>query len=353
MVLNGSPDAMLAGMETLGDPTRLRLLRLLERQELGVAELCAVLQLPQSTVSRHLKVLGDRGWVRSRSEGTNRLYRMPAREETLGRRLWSVAREQTESWPTLKQDQLRLVRLRAERQPAAVAFFAGAARSWDRLRAELYGEAFTQAAIFSLLPPEWVVADLGCGSGHASVALAPHVKTVIGVDQSAAMLKAARKRTASLQNVELRRGALEALPIEDGSVDAALLLLALSYVPEPPRVAQELKRILRPGGRAVIVDLLRHDREDFRRQMGQSSLGFEPEELVQMLAEAGLAGASCRTLLPEPQAKGPALLLATGSRPRGLRYVADDERGRKGSAEALEDGQGGARTPIKGMEGAR
>ena len=99
---------LLAGLDTLGDPTRLRLLRLLERHELGVAELCAALQAPQSTVSRHLKVLSDAGWVRARSEGTNRLYRMPPREDALGRRLWSVAREQTDAWPTAREDQLRL-----------------------------------------------------------------------------------------------------------------------------------------------------------------------------------------------------------------------------------------------------
>ena len=113
MVSTSGPNPLLSGFDALGDPTRLRLLRLLERHELGVAELCGVLQLPQSTVSRHLKVLADAGWLRGRSEGTNRLYRMPPREDALGRRLWSVAREQTEIWPTARQDQLRLTRLRA------------------------------------------------------------------------------------------------------------------------------------------------------------------------------------------------------------------------------------------------
>jgi len=365
----GRPDALLALMDTLGDPTRLRLLRLLERHELGVAELCAVLQLPQSSVSRHLKVLVDRGWLRGRSERTNRLYRMPPREEALGRRLWSMAREQTEGWPTLKQDQLRLTRLRARRQPAALAFFAGAAGRWDRLRAELYGETFTQAAVLSLLPCEWVVADLGCGSGHASAALAPYVKAVIGVDQSAAMLKAARRRTASLRNVDLRRGALDAVPIEDGGVDAALLLLALTYVPEPSRVAQELSRILKPGGRAVVVDLLRHDREDFRQQMGQLSPGFEPTELTELLMQAGLSGASCRALPPEPRAKGPALVLAVASRPIHVTAARGGPEDRKGvfsrgaasrttaagftPAEVLDDGRCGARTLMKDKEVTR
>jgi ArsR family transcriptional regulator len=319
MVPSSSAAPLISGFDTLGDPTRLRLLRLLERHELGVAELCGVLQLPQSTVSRHLKVLADAGWLRARSEGTNRLYRMPPREDALGRRLWGVAREQTDAWPTARQDQLRLARLRAERQPAALAFFAGAAGRWDRLRSELYGAAFTDAALLSLLPSGWVVADLGCGSGHGTVALAPYVARVIGVDQSAAMLRSARRRAAGLQNVEWRRGSLDALPLADESVDAALLVLALTYVAEPRLVAEEAARILRPGGRVVVVDLLRHDREEFRLQMGQASLGFEPEELVALLREAGFRAANCRTLPPEPQAKGPALLLAAGTRPARAR----------------------------------
>jgi SAM-dependent methyltransferase len=319
------PEALLACMGSLGDATRLRLLRLLERNELGVAELCQVLQLPQSTASRHLKVLADQGLVRSRAEGTNRLYRMSPELEHSARRLWLLAREQTESWATARQDRLRLQRLRSQRQPAALAFFAGAVGRWDRLREELYGRAFSDLALLSLLPCEWVVADLGCGSGHVSERLAPHVRAVIGVDQSDAMLKAARKRTAGLANVELRKGGLEALPLDDAAVDGALLVLALTYVPEPRRALEEMARVLRAGGRAVIVDLLRHDREEFRRQMGQTSLGFEPEELAQMIEQAGFGAVSCRALSPEADAKGPALLLAAASR---------DGRVREGRKEA-------------------
>ena len=121
------PDALLAWMEVLSDPTRLRLLRLLERHELGVAEVCHVLQLPQSTVSRHLKILGDQGWIRGRSKGTANLYRMSSEGgDPAARRLWALTREQTEGWATVQHDQLRLARLLAERQPSS-AFFAGAA----------------------------------------------------------------------------------------------------------------------------------------------------------------------------------------------------------------------------------
>jgi SAM-dependent methyltransferase len=311
------PDLLIARMASLADPTRLRLLRLLERHELGVADLCDVLQLPQSTVSRHLKVLSDQRWVRSRRQGTNHLYRTILDElDPAARKLWLLAREQTDAWTTLEQDRLRLAeRLRA-RETNGEAFFAGAAAEWDRLRGELYGRGFTATAMLALLSPDLVVADLGCGTASVAAQLAPHVKRVIAVDNSAAMLKAARRRTAGLDNVELRRGDLTALPIDDASCDAAILLLALTYVGEPAAALSEVKRILKPGGRAAVVDLLPHDREDFRRQMGQLHAGFEPGAFETALRGAGLTRIRVQPLPPEAGAKGPALLLATASTDR-------------------------------------
>lgn len=306
------PQRLLSWMESLADPTRLRLVRLLERHELGVAELCDVLQLPQSTVSRHLKVLADQQWVRGRRQGTNHLYRTVLDELDAGaKRLWTLAREQTDAWPATKQDRLRLDRLLAEKQGDAQAFFAGAAGEWDKLRDELYGRAFSDVALLALLPRETVVADLGCGTGQILARVAPFVRQAIGVDNSQPMLKAARKRLAGHDNVDLRRGDLSAVPVEDGGADAALLILALTYVPDPAAVLREMSRILRPGGRAVIVDLLPHDREDFQRQLGQTRLGFDPKELEQLLAESALRSPQIRPLPPEPTAKGPALFLAT------------------------------------------
>jgi ArsR family transcriptional regulator len=315
-----SPKALLSSLESLADPTRLRLLRLLEGHELGVAALCDILQLPQSTVSRHLKVLGDLGFVSSRASGTNRLYRGERLDkESPSRRLWLLVRDQTEEWATARQDAVRLERRLRQERPAAQAFFAGASGQWDRLREEAYGRSLNQVALLALLPSGWTVADLGCGTGALSLALAPNVQRVIGVDQSAAMLKAARARTAGHHNVELRKGSLEAVPVDDASCDAALLVLALSYVTEPGRVLAEMARILRPGGRAVVLDLLRHDREDFRRAMGQQIPGFEEDDLGGMMKGAGLAGGSCRTLAAEPGATGPALILATAERAEGAR----------------------------------
>ena len=164
----------------------------------------------------------------------------------------------------------------------------------------------------------------GCGTAAScrlrSVAaeLAPCVAQVIAVDNSAAMLKAARKRVAPATNVDFRRGDLAALPITDAACDAAVMLLALTYVPEPETALRELGRILKPGGRAVVVDLLPHDRDDFRRQLGQRHAGFDPQLIERWLREAGLADAVARPLPPEPAAKGPGLFLAGASRQHAI-----------------------------------
>src|SRR3954466_4684960 len=303
--LAAAPDALMGWMGSLADPIRLRLLRLLERNELAVDELRDVLQLPQSTVSRHLKVLADEGFTRSRRHGTTNFYRTILDElEAPARKLWLLAREQTDSWPAVQQDQLRLARRLRERQTDSQTFFSAAADQWDKLRGELYGEGSSFSALISLLPSDWTIADLGCGTGWASEMLAPNVKQVIAVHSSAAMLKAARKRTAGLSNVDLRRGELESLPVEDASCDAALLLLVLTYAVDPQKVLAEMSRILKPGGRAVVMDLLPHDRDDFRRQMGQRSMGFSAETTKELFAACGFADPAIRPLPPQPNTKG-------------------------------------------------
>src|SRR5215470_3400224 len=161
--------ALLGWMSSLSDATRARLLRLLERHELTVAELCAVLQLPQSTVSRHLKVLADEGWVAARPDGTSRLYRMTL--DTLdpsARRLWALLREQTARTPVAAQDDRRLAAILAERQTRSQAFFGSAAGQWDRLRREMFGDRFDLLALAGLLEDTWIVGDLGCGTGQIS-----------------------------------------------------------------------------------------------------------------------------------------------------------------------------------------
>ncbi|MCY2952830.1 MAG: metalloregulator ArsR/SmtB family transcription factor, partial [Planctomycetota bacterium] len=306
------PHALFAWMECLSDPTRLRLLRLLEHHELGVVELCDVLQLPQSTVSRHLKVLADQRWVRNHRQATTHLYRMIQDElDPSARRLWALARQQTQDWATHRQDELRLTRRLREKQANGQAFFANAASQWDKLRTDLYGQSFALAALAALLPRDSIIADLGCGTGKAIEQLAPHVEKVIGIDNSPPMLKSATRRLANHKNVDLLRADLTALPIDDASCDAAMLILALTYSPDPLTVLKEMSRILKPTGRAVIIDLLPHDRDDFRRQLGQLTLGFPPATILQLLTDAPLSSPQLHPLPPEPTAKGPALFLAT------------------------------------------
>lgn len=309
------PAQLLAWMDALGDEARLRLLHLLGAQELGVIELCDVLQMPQSTVSRHLKVLAEQGFVASRRQGTTNLYRMIESElPDAQRSLWELTRAQSNDWLQLKQDELRLRRRLDDRRADPSAFFAGAAAEWDRIRREYYGTAFNTEAVLALLSGDETIADLGCGTGATLAQIAPHVGRVIGIDSSPAMLAAARARVGSMRNVELREADLSKLPIETGTCDAAVLILALSYQPRPEPVLSEMARILGPRGRAVIVDLLPHDRHDFRRHMEQTWMGFAADDVEQMMMSAGMSGCRVRPLAPEQDAKGPALFLATGRR---------------------------------------
>jgi SAM-dependent methyltransferase len=314
------PDAMIRWMASLGDPARLRLLRLLERHELGVAELGDVLQLPQSTISRHVKLLADEGWLRSRRLGTTHLSTI-AEEGQLApaqRDLWHLARTQIANWPAVAQDDLRLASALRHRHDDSRRFFTGAAGEWDALRVEYYGDDFPWHAMVALLPRDSVVADLGCGTGASLEAIAPHVGRAIGVDNTPAMLEAAAQRLDSFDNVELLQGDLAQLPIESGSVDAAMMVLALSYVADPSACVAEVTRVLRPGGRVAIVDVTAHDREAFRLRMGQRRLGFDAEAIAAMLDEAGLVSLRVRNLPPVPNVKGPALFLATGARPTSI-----------------------------------
>jgi SAM-dependent methyltransferase len=304
---------ILDQLAVLSDAIRVRVLAVLEAHELTVSELCEVLRLPQSTVSRHLKTLSDGGWVTSRREATSRLYTVDAAalpESAKG--LWQVVRGQVGTAPAAAADARRLARVLDARRATSQAFFAGAAGEWGRLRDELFGAATPAKALLGLLDPDWVVADLGCGAGHVSSLVAPFVRRVIGVDASAAMLAAAEDLVPA--HVELRQGALEALPIGDAEVDVALLVLVLHHVPDPARALAEAARILKPGGRLVVVDMQPHDREDYRQSMGHVWLGFGEPHVRRLLQGARLDAARVVPLAPETSAEGPSLFLATARR---------------------------------------
>ena len=296
----------------LGDVTRSRILVLLERHEMTVTELCAVLQLPQSTVSRHLKVLLDGAWVASRREGTSRYYGLVDPQQPAARRLWHLLREQVTASAAADQDARRSKSVVARRQTASERFVESAAGKWDKLRGELFGRASHLQAFAGFLDDRWVVGDLGCGTGQVAAALAPFVDRVIAVDRSGEMLQTARRRLREWPNVDIRRGDLEALPIEDGALDAATLILVLHHLPDPAAVLADVARTLRLGGRLLVVDMLPHDRDDYRQQMGHIWLGFGNDHMRKLLSGARLKTTRIVPLPPDPESKGPALFVATG-----------------------------------------
>jgi SAM-dependent methyltransferase len=308
--------AIFDRLSALADPIRGRLLLALEGHELTVREIQAALQLPQSTVSRHLKVLAELGLVVTRSEGTSNWYRMPGNELAAApRRLWLAIREEVAESPAARRDSERLRPILARRHLASQRFFASAAGQWDKLRAELFGADSSFLALPGLLDESWTVGDLGCGTGHLIPVLAPFVRRVIGVDESEAMLAAARERTRDLANVELRPGSLEDPPLRRGELDAALLLLVLHHAPDPGRVLAAAQRALKPGGKLLLLDMQPHEHTGYREQMGHQWLGFSESELGDWLERAGFARTRWVPMTPDPQAKGPALFAMTAIRP--------------------------------------
>jgi ArsR family transcriptional regulator len=302
---------ILDHMTALSDATRCRMLLLLEKHELTVSELCAVLQLPQSTVSRHLKTLGDDDWVASRRDGTSRFYTMPVEAlDPAAARLWPLIRDQVQAAKGAEQDERRLRGVLGRRRAKSQEFFASAAGGWDRIRGELFGDEFFLWAVLGLIDSTLVVGDLGCGTGQLTEVVAPYVRRVISVDGSEDMLSAARQRLTGMDNIDIRRGDLENLPLESGELDVAMLSLVLHYSPEPPRALAEIGRVVRPKGRVLVVDMLPHDREEYQQQMGHVWLGFSETQITRLLAGAGFGDVRVRMLPVDPDAKGPALFAA-------------------------------------------
>jgi ArsR family transcriptional regulator len=307
--------SLLDHMTILADGLRCRMLLALERHELTVSELCAVLQLPQSTVSRHLKTLADASWVSSRRDGTSRYYSMAIADLDQGaQRLWPLVREQVAGTIGADQDERRMTSVLANRRSKSEEFFASASGQWDHLREEMFGSAFHLHALLALLDPSARVGDLGCGTGQLSALVAPHVSHVIAVDGSSDMLQAARARLAEHPHVEVRLGNLETLPIDHDQLDVAVLGLVLHHLPDAALALAEAARVLCRGGRVLIIDMLPHDRADYQQQMGHVWLGFPEPQLRKMLANAGFDNVRIHALPIDEDAKGPALFAAVGTK---------------------------------------
>jgi ubiquinone/menaquinone biosynthesis C-methylase UbiE len=310
-----APPPILDHLSALGDETRTRILALLERGELTVSELCDTLQVPQPTVSRHLRTLAADGWVVSRAEGRNRHYRFAPSPDRTSLDLWRVVREDLTTHTVYAADAERVRGVLAERHRRAAAFFAGIADRWDDLRLQLFGARAELLPLFALLDETWTVGDLGAGTGALAALLAPFVQKVICVDRSEAMLAAARRRLEGVANVDVRAGDLEDLPVEDGTLDVAVLSLVLHYVVDPPAALAEAYRALRPGGRLLVVEMRSHERgAEYAEEMGHVWPGFDPAQMTVWLTAAGFRGVQVRPLPADPAARGPLAFVASGSR---------------------------------------
>lgn len=289
-----------SAFKALADPTRRCLLQVLARQALTVSELVACLRMPQSTVSRHLRVLKDAGLVEDRREGTTARYAVApltngdAAAESFAVRAVEWMRQQ--ALPAVVKR--RLDRVLLHRRDEDHSFFTRVAHRWDQMRIEAFGETFHLEAMAALLPAEWTVADIGTGTGYLLPSLCRWFRKVVAIDPVASMLDAARARCRAERaaNVVFRQGDLSRLPIDGQEVDLALAALVLHHVPVPTQALGEMYRIIRPGGRLLIVEQQAHELERFRERMQDRWWGFVPATLAGEVAAAGFVSVRHRDL---------------------------------------------------------
>ena len=286
-----SGESLQRVLKTLADPTRVRILALLEREELAVQELMQVLGMAQSRVSRHLGILREAGLLRDRREGTYVFYRSTA-PSGIWRDAWELARRELAGDPTAERDAASLVRVVEARASRSRSFFDAVGPEWDALRKIFHDDTLRARAIAHLAPVGWSVVDVGTGTGILAGELAQLGLRVIAVDHSPRMLEAARANLErqGLERVELRGGEANALPLANAEVDAAFAHMVLHYLPSPGEALREMARVVRPGGVVVVVDFVRHEAEWMRDELGVLWLGFPPDEVSSWFDAADLAG---------------------------------------------------------------
>jgi SAM-dependent methyltransferase len=283
-------DALLTGLKAAADPSRLRLLAICAHGEWTVSELTQVMGQSQPRISRHLKVLAESGLLERFREGGWVFYRR-ARGSESGRLAQQLARILPVDDPQLMLDRSRLQAVREVRRRTAERFFDGRAESWDnehdlgidgaRIEAELVGMIGAEGPA-SLL-------DIGTGTGRILRILARHIGSGLGIDSSHDMLKVARANLdrRDARNCQVRHGDMYQLPLADASFDAAVLHQVLHFADDPPAVLSEARRVLRPGGRLVVVDLEHHEEEWLRSEKRHRRLGFALDEMSGWLTALG------------------------------------------------------------------
>ncbi len=273
--------------KSLGDETRLRLLHLLLHHELNVNELVRIMDMGQSRISRHLKILADSGLLQSRRDGSYIYYTRIGDADLahLTDFLIQAGRSRQDFAADLEKTQVLL----DERKHKVKTFFNSLVDDWDLLKQEVLGDFSLKRIVAREAKGARTAADLGCGTGEMLLELGRHAQRVIGVDSSAGMLEKSRQRlSGSGVNADLRLGELEHLPIRNGETDLVVMEMVLRHVAVPLEGVKEVSRVLEPGGRFIMADFDRHNREEIRYRYGGVWAGFDNEQLRDWLQQAGL-----------------------------------------------------------------
>ncbi len=303
-------------MRAAGEPSRLRILALLAREELAVLELCRVLDQSQPRVSRHLKVLADAGLVARFPDGAWVFYRLTgggAAGELAAQVLASI----DPADEVLQRDAERLSAVWAERAADAGEYFARNAARWDEIRSLYVSDADVEAAILQAAGPGPFkrLVDLGSGTGRMLTLLGPHAEAALGLDLSQQMLNLARNRVteAGLEGCELRHGDIFSTRLPNESADLVVVHQVLHYLADPAAAVKEAGRIVAGGGRLIIADFAPHGLEFLREQHQHRRLGFSEPEMARWLEEAGL-GKVRVTALPPARKQGLTVKIWTAER---------------------------------------
>lgn len=306
---------ILKSLRALADPTRLRIVALLERDELSVNELQEITRLGQSRISTHLRQLQDAGLLQSRREGKRTFYKLGQQGDATGQEMIRLAVGGAREMPEHSADQLNSKRVLARRSEQAQLYFNQIAGRFDRS----YGpgrswQAFGQM-LLRVLPP-LIVADLGAGEGLLSELLARRAKKVIAVDNSEKIVAfgANKAKKNGLKNLEFRLGDLEEPPIDPQSVDLVVLSQALHHAKDPARAIAATSKILRSGGQVMILDLLKHNFEKARELYGDHWLGFAESDLHRWLESNGFKKIEISVVAREEQPPNFQTVLAAGEK---------------------------------------
>lgn len=288
-------------LRAAGEPSRLRILALLAREELAVLELCRVLDQSQPRVSRHLKLLAEAGLVERFPDGAWVFYRLTGGGQA-GELIAEMLGRIDPADPVLARDAERLIAVRAERADAASEYFARNAARWNEIRSLYVSETAVEAAILKAAGegPFRRLVDLGSGTGRMLTLLGPHAEQALGLDLSQQMLNIARNQVAEagLERCELRHGDIFGTRLPDASADLVVVHQVLHYLADPAAAVREAGRIVEPGGKLIIVDFAPHNLEYLREQHQHRRLGFSDAEMGRWLAENALIHVDVEALAP-------------------------------------------------------